>query len=749
MRELYSIGFDLSTLEKALKMSEKIKANLSSFSLKDGNFKAMSDSFKEVIKENPYKQLNKAFKDLKTSDFAKGFEDLNKAFKELSKNDFSKSFTDLNKAFEDLKGSKEFNDFSKSFKDLKNSPTFKKLDKAFDAFNDDLAKGNKALKEQNKLLGGSLQKLNLIRLVSSKIKWGALAAAGLPMAGITAGIAAMNGSLSTNTRAKNIGLGFGESNALNFAGKMTGLGEDTLMSSIEGLTTSLQDYSKWGNFASLGLNASDLQNKNPTEALFEVLESMKNSDLPQYMKKEIIDNIGIPFDQFQFVLEEGTGEIQKYFKEGMGMFGGKSGKALMEGERALIRFTTILKDVSQNIGGKIAPALTTGLKLITPYIYKLADGFTWLLGKVFTKKNLDMMSGLFNSIGKIGSDLVSKGVDLFNGGKDLFSQMFKGFSIDTEGWTNVFKELSKGFLDGIGKLWDTLKPNLIAIGQSLVDVWKTIEPDLLTLLEFWKTNILPPLQSIFGSAVNILGKTIKKIIDDFKWFYNLIRPIFKPLGELFSSFYNTVSKIFGNLDKESDEGGTMEMLISGFACLLSPISAFKTVIELAELAVDTFKTKITETWQSIKDSFAKVWLAVDMGVDGFINGLMGLGIGGKTIGDIFGYSGPKYKAENGWWKIKDDKGIYQWLGANGGIAQYPEKRVNDAIITKTGQVVKTDPQDYIFAMKQPQKLANAAGSSGGGNYTINIYNPTVRNDSDIKRLKSQLEQLIKSFNSKR
>ena len=160
------------------------------------------------------------------------------------------------------------------------------VQKSSSSFNNSIQQQNKGLKEQNKLLGGSLQKLNLIRLVSSKIKWGALGAIGLAGTGITAGIAAMNGSLSTNTRAKNIGLGFGESNALNFAGKMTGLGEDTLMSSIEGLTTSLQDYSKWGNFASLGLNASDLQNKNPTEALFEVLESMKNSDL----KKTLVEN---------------------------------------------------------------------------------------------------------------------------------------------------------------------------------------------------------------------------------------------------------------------------------------------------------------------------------------------------------------------------------------------------------------------------------------------------------------------------
>ena len=655
MSEVYSVVFDLSALEKAFKLSEKIKTNLSGF---------------------------------------QGFS--NRTYK------------------------KDSSDFSQNIID-----------------------SNKGLKEQNKLLGVSLQKLNLMRLVSSKIKWGALAGAGLAMGGITAGIASMNGTLATNTRAKNTGLTFGESNALNFAGKMTGLGEDTLISSIEGLTTSLQDYSKWGNFASLGLNASDLQNKNPVEALFEVLDSMKDSNLPQYLKKQIIDDIGIPFDNFKFVLKEGTGEIEKYFKEGIGMFGGKSGKSLMAGERALIRFTTVLKDISQNIGGKIAPALTTSLKLITPYIYKLADSFTWLLGKVFTKRNLDMISGVFNYIGKIGNDFINKGIDLFNSGKSLFSEIFKGFSIDKEGWITVLKDFGKSFLDIMGNLWNILKPNLITIGQSLVDVWKIIEPDLLTLLEFWKTNILPPLQSIFGSAVNILGKIIKKIIDDFKWFYNFIRPIFKPLGKLFSSVFNTVSGILGGIDKGSNIGGIMNTLSN----LSTPISALKTIIETTTSVLNVFKTKITETWQSIKDSFTKVWLTIDMGIDGFISGLMGIKIGKGTIGGILGYSGPKYKAENGWWKIKDEKGNYQYLGKNGGISQYPEKRVNDAIITKTGQVVKTDPQDYIFAMKQPQKLASASGA-GGGTYTINI-NANVRNDNDIRQIKNELERLIKSFNSKR
>lgn len=650
MSEVYSVAFDLSALEKAFKLSEKIKTNLS------------------------------------------GFQGLSNKTSKKDPSDFSQN----------------------------------------------IINSNKGLKEQNKLLGVSLQKLNLMRLVTSKIKWGALAAAGLPMAGITAGIASMNGTLAANTRAKNTGLTFGESNALNFAGKMTGLGEDTLISSIEGLTASLQDYSKWGNFASLGLNASDLQNKNPTEALFEVLDSMKDSNLPQYLKKQIIDDIGIPFDNFKFVLKEGTGEIEKYFKEGIGMFGGKNGKSLMAGEMALIRFTTVLKDISQKIGGKIAPALTTSLKLITPYIYKLADGFTWLLGKVFTQKNLDMISGFFNSIGKIGGDLINKGADLFNGGKDLFSKMFQGFSIDTEGWGNVLTDLGGGLLEGIGGLWDTLKPNLIAIGQSLVDVWKTIEPDLLTLLEFWKTNILPPLQSIFGSAINILGKVIKKVIDDFKWFYNFIRPIFKPLGKLFSGLYNTVAKILGNFDKGTDKGGSLEIFTNAIAGLVSPISALKTIIETITSVINVFKTKITETWQSIKDSFADIWKSVKIGFYTFITAIIEALRKVKVFGNIEG------------WRFESTKAGLYHKQKNGNMINVTKDTIDDiddGIITPNNQVIKTNPKDYIIAMKQPQQLVTASGA-GGGTYTINI-NANVRSDNDIRQIKNELKRLIKSFNSKR
>lgn len=645
MSELYSIGFDLSTLEKALKMSEKIKANLSSFSLKDGNFKAMSDSFKEVIKENPYEQLNKAFKDLKTSDFSKGFEDLNKAFKELSKNDFSKSFTDLNKAFEDLKGSKEFNDFSKSFEDLKNSPTFKKLDKAFDGFNDDLAKGNKALKEQNKLLNNSYQKMNLMKMAGSKLKAGFLGLGGLALggaAGLLGGaVNGYNGTLSTQLRAKNVGLSIGEHDALAYAGKMTGLGEDTLISAIEGLTTSMEDFDKWGNFASLGLNASDLQKKNPTEALFEVLESMKDSDLPQYLKKQIIDDIGIPFDNFRFVLKEGTGEIEKFFKEGFELNKNndkyakgewvkneKTGemektKGLIDAERETIRFTENFGGMMKHISYDIAPPYIDGMKQITDLLPKLEDTI---------------------------SKSIMWGIDFVKGFAET-PEEDRAKYISQELWKPLGDMLGGVFESGLKSMTDSLKEQF----KPLVDGWEDLKGAFKSPKAFFEYFFTNDKEL---SANPEISETFKK----------------KGVG--LSSYGNMINAYLAGDQQQN--------------YIVSLLEALKNQ-ELSKNEAKTFR--------------------------GFFNDK----------------------------KWENDYGITKDFFDN-----YKQKQVNDAIITPNNQLITTSPKDYIFAMKRPEDLAAAGSSSSkGSNYTITINNPIVRNDGDIRKLKTQLEQLIKSFNSKR
>lgn len=541
MGEVYSVGFDLSALEKAFKMSEKIKMNLG------------------------------------------GFQDLSKNNQGLSK-------------------------LGKAFKDLDKNQSVKKMDKAFDGFNKDLKKGNKALKEQNKLLDKSYQKMNLMRMVGSKLKMGALGLGGLAAGGIAGllggAVNGYKGTLSTQLRAKNVGLDIRQHDALAYAGKMTGLGEESLISSIEGLTTSLQDYSKWGNFASLGLNASDLQSKNPVEALFEVLDSMKDSDLPQYLKKQIIDEIGIPFDNFKFVLKEGTGEIEKYFKEGFKLntytekdkttgkdkdITGKVNSGLIKGERAGITFAENFAGVMKKISFDIAPAYIEGLETVTP----LLSTFGETLSKGITSV-IDFFTAFASAEDK-GAFLKDKAGGLV--------------SMAGEGLKGMWDEVTAYFKSK----WDEVVKSVTGKFQEIA------------------TNIkiaLSPTTDIFKYA-NPFGE--------------------KPKNWLGKSYIT-----------------------------------------------DSKESMYTKMWNESKKDYSLI----------------------TKQGEFY------------------DPAVHT----------QDQLRVNDAIITKTGQVVKTDPQDYIFAMKQPQRLASSA--SGGGTYTINI-NANVRSDNDIRQIKNELERLIKSFNSKR
>lgn len=507
----------------------------------------------------------------------------------------------------------------------------------------DLSSSNKQLKEQNKQLSITEQKLKLIRLTSSKIKLGALALGGLAVGGVIGSLANMKGSLSADLQARNLGLKFGESKALGYADKMVGLNEGTLMNSISGLNKALDDFSQWGNFASLGLNASELKQKNPTEALFDVLDAMKTSDLPKYMKRNIIDQIGIPFDDFQFVLEEGTGELRKFFKQGMGLFGKQGAGVLKSSERALINFQNVLKSLSLSTANKLLPAFTKALNVATPSIKSL--------------------------------------------------------------------------------------------GNSLKEFWETIAPELIKFGKWFQKDILPLLVEGIGTYTKIMFKVLKNVVDSFNIVYKIIKPIFKPLGNIIKYLFDKFNSSLKSLDSLNIDK------------LLVPLSAIGNIGKWWE----SFKAGASNVWTSIKESFINIWkgtidivkgvwtsikesfLIMITGLIDMLNGILknkavSVLTGGATIKAGWGYD----EQGNFSKRTYDSKGNYSYT------------KVNDGVITKDGQVIKTNPQDYIFAMKQPQQLATA----GAGNYNITI-NANVRNDNDIIKIKNELNRLITQLNAKR
>lgn len=189
----------------------------------------------------------------------------------------------------------------------------------------------------------------------------------------------------------------------------------------------------------------------------------------------------------------------------------------------------------------------------------------------------------------------------------------------------------------------------------------------------------------FAKYMNDVIQPVKAIVE----FWNGVKTTFETIKNVFKN----ISSYFSELENAYNKGGWKELL-----------SAFKGTGKYS-------KGGLTAT------------------------GYNNIGYKGTSASELFFYAGLgdegskrelKRRYENGELSEKDRKAALNYI------------KVNDAVITKDGQVIKTSPQDYIFATKKPQAMA-------GGNYTINI-NANVRNDNDIQKIKYELNKLIKSFN---
>jgi hypothetical protein len=65
--------------------------------------------------------------------------------------------------------------------------------------------------------------------------------------------------------------------------------------------------------------------------------------------------------------------------------------------------------------------------------------------------------------------------------------------------------------------------------------------------------------------------------------------------------------------------------------------------------------------------------------------------------------------------------------------------VTDAVITPSGQVIQTDPADYLFATKHPENLARGGG---GNTININISSPSFRDDRDLDDLVDKIQRKL-------
>jgi len=73
------------------------------------------------------------------------------------------------------------------------------------------------------------------------------------------------------------------------------------------------------------------------------------------------------------------------------------------------------------------------------------------------------------------------------------------------------------------------------------------------------------------------------------------------------------------------------------------------------------------------------------------------------------------------------------------------KSGQDFILRPNGDMIKADPRDTLIATKTPESLVNG----GGGSIIININNPSVRNDQDIRKLANEVSRVLAQQGSRR
>jgi len=141
-------------------------------------------------------------------------------------------------------------------------------------------------------------------------------------------------------------------------------------------------------------------------------------------------------------------------------------------------------------------------------------------------------------------------------------------------------------------------------------------------------------------------------------------------------------------------------VIAAFALLFSPIGMLIAVAAILILKWGAFKQMFIDLWESIKGA-----------VKGAVDAIMGF------LQPVFDFI---TKIIDGINKAVD--AVKNKLSIGGGGKK---KKVNDAVINPSGDVISTHPDDYLIATQNP---AGLLGGAGGGNIIINMNGGTYLDD---------------------
>ena len=273
-----------------------------------------------------------------------------------------------------------------------------------------------------------------------------------------------------------------------------------------------------------------------------------------------------------------------------------------------------------------------------------------------------------------------------------------------------------------------LKPVMIA----LADLAKRLAPIMKGLADKMDKVLSPTLSKIVGMIVDAVVANIDNFVKIVMAFLSIIEQ-FTPLLDVVLNAISDVLNFFaengaallqvvldvllwaGNFLLEKWE--SIKKVLNWAANFLEPV--WNTIKTILDYAADTILPKLENIIISISNVLVDLYNAISSAV--------------KKISFGFVSLGSLEKIEK-----RDDSSSSSNSGVSlgyGGLQTQVPFSFND-FIQRPGQAPTSfSPQDTVIGMKDISKL-------GSNQVTININNPSVRNDQDIKKIANQVSQAL-------
>jgi hypothetical protein len=392
-----------------------------------------------------------------------------------------------------------------------------------------------------------------------------------------------------------------------------------------------------------------------------------------------------------------------------------------------------------------ASSFKTGMENISKQMKNLTTNTNNLVQKVSKGTSMALVK-----IGAMATAIVGAFKGAMSVVRDFLPEIGTSFEIAKNiVLKNLLWPLRKELLPMLQKMLDWVRKNramFLEWGGVIVNVFKTVQQvfrSIFAMLDPVVKPIKDLIKSIFGDTAKSITDTVNlvlvKIVAFTIFIEDLLRPVFEGIGkvikgviEVIKSFAQGFIDGFKKLFDDKNGIGALQLLSDTFTSLgkaLETIApAFKFIGELLgtvfaggiNLAIDALKILLF-TLKAVYDLIANP----------------------KNAGKIFAELGKNLLVS-----VKDmGAHISKTFGGEVDLVKglFKKDKVDDAIITKDGKVIKTNPQDSIIATKNPGGMGKSISLSmsfGDFHLTTTEGNAQTAGENFVRGMERQMRNVL-------